>query len=74
MGRLDQSSPVRVPTAVAVFPKELPMAPRRWLEARYDLRRYTEMARGSHFAAVDAPELLLEDVRAFFRELRQARR
>ena len=71
MGRLDQISPVRVPTAVAVFPKELPMPPRRWLEARYNLRRYTEMARGSHFAAVDAPELLLEDVRAFFRELRE---
>ena len=70
MGLLDQSSPVRVPTAVAVFPKELPMAPRRWLEARYNLRRYTEMARGSHFAAVDAPDLFLEDVRAFFRELR----
>ena len=31
---------------------------------------FAEMARGSHFAAVDTPELFLEDVRAFFRELR----
>ncbi len=47
-----------------------PMFPmRRWLEARYDLRRYTELVRGGHFAAVDAPDLFLEDVRAFFREL-----
>ncbi|WNG47400.1 epoxide hydrolase [Archangium minus] len=68
--RPDESSPVRVPTAVAVLPKDAPLPPRRWLEARYDLRRYTEMARGGHFAAVDAPDLFLEDVRAFFRELR----
>ncbi|KFA93820.1 epoxide hydrolase family protein [Archangium violaceum] len=68
--RVEQSGPVRVPTAVAVFPKEIPLPPRHWLEARYNLRRYTEMARGGHFASVDAPELFLEDVRAFFRELR----
>jgi pimeloyl-ACP methyl ester carboxylesterase len=68
MGRADQGSPVRVPTAVAVFPKEIPLPPRSWLEARYNLRRYTEMARGGHFAAVDAPDLFLEDVRAFFRD------
>ncbi|HYO64974.1 MAG TPA: epoxide hydrolase [Archangium sp.] len=69
-GRADQSNPVRVPTAVAVFPKDMPLPPRSWLEARYNLRRYTEMARGGHFAAVDAPDLFLGDVRAFFRELR----
>ncbi len=66
----DLSSPVRVPTAVANFPKELRPMPRSWLEARFDLRRYTPMPRGGHFAAVEAPELLLEDVRAFFRTLR----
>ncbi|OJH38631.1 epoxide hydrolase family protein [Cystobacter ferrugineus] len=70
VGRADSSRPVRVPTAVAVFPKEIPLPPRRWLEARYNLRRYSEMAQGGHFAAVDAPDLFLADVRAFFRELR----
>jgi microsomal epoxide hydrolase len=63
-------APVRVPTGVAAFPKEIIKAPRSWLEARFDLRRYTEMPRGGHFAAVEQPALLLEDVRAFFRELR----
>ncbi|UQA63409.1 epoxide hydrolase family protein [Polyangium aurulentum] len=67
---LDMRSPVRVPTAVAAFPKEIIVSPRSWLEARFDLRRYTEMPRGGHFAAVEAPDLLLEDVRAFFRGLR----
>jgi microsomal epoxide hydrolase len=63
-------APARVPTAIAAFPREIIAAPRRWLEARFDLRRYTGMPRGGHFAAVEAPDLLLEDVRAFFRDLR----
>lgn len=69
-GRIDLSARIAVPTAVAAFPKEIIAVPRRWLEARFDLRRYTEMPRGGHFAAVEAPELWLEDVRAFFRTLR----
>ncbi|MFY0581713.1 alpha/beta fold hydrolase [Cystobacter fuscus] len=70
MQRLDLKTPVRVPTALADFPKELAHTPRPWLEARYDLRRYTEMPRGGHFAAAEQPELFLKDVRSFFRELR----
>jgi len=35
-----------------------------------NLRRWTEMKRGGHFAALEAPEALAEDVRAFFRDLR----
>ena len=64
------TQPVRVPTAVAAFPKEIIRAPRSWLEHRFDLRRYTEMPRGGHFAAVEEPALFLDDVRAFFRTLR----
>lgn len=60
---------VRVPTALAVFPKESPVA-RTWMEERFDLRRWTEMPRGGHFPALEEPALLLEDVRAFFRERR----
>ena len=63
-------APVPVPTAVALFPKEILKSPRRWLAHRFDLRRYTEMPHGGHFAAVEQPKLLLEDVRAFFRGLR----
>ncbi|WNG21161.1 epoxide hydrolase family protein [Cystobacter fuscus] len=70
MQRLDLKKPVRVPTALADFPKELAHTPRPWVEARYDLRRYTEMPRGGHFAAAEQPELFLKDVRSFFRELR----
>jgi pimeloyl-ACP methyl ester carboxylesterase len=61
---------VEPPTALAVFPKELLPVTREWMEEVYNLVRWTEMARGGHFAALEQPELLLEDIRAFFRELR----
>lgn len=67
------SRPVRyveVPTAGAIFPKEIYFTPRVWAEARYNIVRWTVMPRGGHFAALEEPELLLDDVRAFFSDLR----
>jgi len=61
---------VEVPTACAVFPKEISIPPRRWAEAQYNLTRWTEMPRGGHFAALEEPQLLADDIRAFFRTLR----
>jgi len=61
---------VSVPTAGAIFPKEIYFTPRAWAEARYNIVRWTEMPRGGHFAALEEPELLVDDVRAFFAELR----
>jgi pimeloyl-ACP methyl ester carboxylesterase len=68
---LNEQSPVRVPTAYASFPKEILHPPRTWVEAVYtDIRRWTSMPAGGHFAAMEEPEALAADVRAFFRELR----
>lgn len=62
---------VEVPTGFARFPRDLiPPPPRRWIERTYNLKRYTEMPRGGHFAALEEPDLLVEDIRAFFRPLR----
>ncbi|MBM3777317.1 MAG: epoxide hydrolase 1 [Acidimicrobiia bacterium] len=61
---------VEVPTACAAFPGEVVLPPRKYVEARYNLQRWTEMPRGGHFAAFEEPELFVEDVRAFFRTLR----
>ena len=61
---------VEVPTGVAVFPYELFIAPRKWAEAAYHVTHWTEMPRGGHFAAMEQPDLLVEDLRAFFRPLR----
>ena len=61
---------VHPPCGVARFPKEAPFPPRSWVERGYNVRQWTAMPRGGHFAALEAPELLVEDVRAFFRPLR----
>ncbi|MGE3957022.1 MAG: epoxide hydrolase family protein [Vicinamibacterales bacterium] len=61
---------VTVPTACALFPKEITTPPRTWVEARYNLVRWTPMPQGGHFAALEQPELLVKDVREFFRGIR----
>jgi pimeloyl-ACP methyl ester carboxylesterase len=65
---------VGVPCGVAVFPNDLDVPPREFAERSYDVRRWTEMPRGGHFAAFEEPELLAADIRAFFRDLREERR
>jgi microsomal epoxide hydrolase len=61
-----------VPCGFAVFPKEILNAPRQWAERFYDVRSWTDMRAGGHFAALEEPEQLAEDIRAFFRPLRQS--
>jgi epoxide hydrolase len=63
-------SRVEVPVAYAEFPRENFVPPRPWIDALHNITRWTKMPRGGHFAALEEPELLLEDVRAFFRTLR----
>jgi len=63
---------VEVPTGCAVFPREVYKSPRRQAEKHYHVTHWTEMERGGHFAAMEAPELLAEDVRRFFRTVRAA--
>ncbi len=61
---------VEVPTGCALFPKELIRPPRAWVEKLYNVTRWTPMPSGGHFAAMEEPALLVDDVRAFFRTLR----
>jgi pimeloyl-ACP methyl ester carboxylesterase len=62
---------VPVPTGITLFPQELVRLPRHWLERRYtDLRFWNEPAVGGHFAGLEQPDVLVEDLRAFFRKLR----
>jgi epoxide hydrolase len=65
---------MEVPFACAVFPFEMfANAPRQWVEASYNLVQYTMMPRGGHFAAMEEPQLLVDDMRKFFAGLRQRR-
>jgi pimeloyl-ACP methyl ester carboxylesterase len=62
---------IETPTGIAMFPGERDLlVPREWAERCYNVRRWTDMPRGGHFPALEEPELLVEDLRAFFRELR----
>jgi pimeloyl-ACP methyl ester carboxylesterase len=60
---------VRVPTAIAVFDHQLlpeGVPPRELVERLYNIRRWTVMPRGGHFAAREEPRLLAQDIAAFF--------
>ena len=59
-----------MPTGFARYPKELLQFPRPWIEHRYNITYWSEMPRGGHFAAMEQPELFVDDVRAFFRTVR----
>ena len=62
---------VEVPTAAALFPAELlAWPPRSYVERLYNITHWSEMPRGGHFAALEEPELLIDDIRAFARTLR----
>jgi pimeloyl-ACP methyl ester carboxylesterase len=62
---------VEVPTGCAVFPKEiLTWPPKSYAERIYNIQHWTEMPRGGHFAALEEPDLLLNDIRKFARSLR----
>jgi pimeloyl-ACP methyl ester carboxylesterase len=63
---------ITVPTGCSIFPKELQQPSRRWAERRFlDIRYWNEPERGGHFAALEQPELFVEEVRAFFRLVRR---
>ena len=62
---------VQVPTGYAAFPREIVRPPRSLAEKMYtDIRRWTDMPRGGHFAAMEQPEALAREIVEFFRPLR----
>ena len=62
--------PLKVPTAIAKFPKEyLEWAPRSYVERIYNVKQWTEMPAGGHFAALEQPDLLIKDIRKFGKTL-----
>jgi len=67
---------VHVPTAIANFTKQFVFEgdpPREWAERLYQVRRWTPMPRGGHFAAIEETELLARDIASFFSDLQSGR-
>lgn len=66
-GKFAPGTRIRVPTGIAAFPDPtFPPPPRSQVEKTYDVVHWSEMAKGGHFAALERPDLLLADMRAFF--------
>lgn len=61
---------VTAPSALAIFPAELTQPARSWAERYYNLQQWTELPSGGHFAAMEEPEALVDDLRRFFRNRR----
>jgi len=63
------SPKIEVPTALALFPRDIIRPPRELAERFFNIRRFTEMQRGGHFAALEVPNAVSADIRAFAAEL-----
>jgi pimeloyl-ACP methyl ester carboxylesterase len=61
---------VGVPTGIANFPGEITRMPRHWVENRYNVTHWSEPPRGGHFAAMEVPDLFVDELRTFFRTVR----
>lgn len=61
---------IATPTGCAMFPGELYQPPRVWADELYNIVHWTIQPRGGHFAALEQPALLAEDLRLFFRRFR----
>lgn len=61
---------IEVPTSVTSFPKETVRPLREWTERFYNVQRWTEFPRGGHFPCFEEPQLMAENLRAFFRSFR----
>ncbi|HEY8958938.1 alpha/beta hydrolase, partial [Chitinophaga sp.] len=64
--QLASAQKVNTPTGVAVFPGDAP-TPIEWAQRKTNVKRFTNMEKGGHFAALEAPELWVKELNAFFK-------
>ena len=68
---IPEGKTVNVPTGYAQFPKEIIRPPRSVAAKTYtDIRRWSVMDKGGHFAALEQPDALAREIAEFFRSLR----
>lgn len=61
---------IEVPTGMALFPKDILLPPRKWVETNLNVVHWTDMPEGGHFTAMEAPGLYADDVIKFYRNFR----
>ena len=67
---IPEGESIKVPCGAAIFPRDIGRPSRESAEQSYNLQRWTDMPSGGHFAALEEPQLLAQDLREFFRPLR----
>ncbi len=66
----DRAPVVQAPTAILLFDKDIVKLPRRWAEGYYNLQRWNVAQTGGHFVPMEEPDILVNDLRDFFRDRR----
>ncbi|MNB71772.1 Fluoroacetate dehalogenase [compost metagenome] len=61
---------IEVPTGIALFPADILLPPKEWAVRNLNVTRWTSLPRGGHFTAMEEPELLAQDIRAFYKQFR----
>ena len=62
---------VNIPTACALFPKELlSWPPKSYVDRLFNVVQWNEFKSGGHFAALEEPDLLVQDIRSFFQSIK----
>jgi pimeloyl-ACP methyl ester carboxylesterase len=69
--KIERTPHLETPVAYADFPREVAVPPFRWITGTYNVVQRTEMPKGGHFAALEQPDLLLDDIRKFFAKVDQ---
>ena len=62
---------IETPTGIALLASDILKPPKVWAEKQYNITRWTNLPRGGHFTAMEEPELLAEEIRAFCRPFRE---
>jgi pimeloyl-ACP methyl ester carboxylesterase len=62
-------SRIDIPTAIAIFPKDMVPAPKEYAERIFNVQQWTDMPEGGHFAAMERPILLADDIMQFAKKL-----
>ena len=62
---------IDIPTAIAVFPKEMSeWPPKTYVERIFNVKQWTDMKRGGHFASLEQPKELVNDIIEFFKKIK----
>lgn len=66
---LSQTGKITVPTGVCLFPKDILLPPREWIESNFNIVHWKKANQGGHFTAMEAPEAFAADLFSFLKKL-----